>query len=110
MAVLKLFRYKNQADHFASLMKTVMEYCLRPEKTEQGENIFSTSGQNCSPQIAYEQFILTKETFGKANGLFFRHYVQSFDPRENITPAEATKIAEEFAERTPTGNISTHIL
>lgn len=99
MAVLKLFRYKNQADYFASTMKTVMEYCLRPEKTEQSENVFSTSGQNCSPQIAYEQFLLTKETFGKANGVFFRHYVQSFDPRENITPAEATKIAEEFADR-----------
>ena len=99
MAVLKLFRYKNQADHFASTMKTVMEYCLRPEKTEQSENVFSTSGQNCSPQISYEQFMLTKESFGKANGLFFRHYVQSFDPRENITPAEATKIAEKFADR-----------
>ncbi len=41
----------------------------------------------------------TKNLYSKASGTFFYHYVQSFSPQENVTPAQAHQIALELAER-----------
>ena len=57
------------------------------------------SGINCTPELAQKSFLATKNLYGKANGTFFYQYVQSFSPKEEVTPAEAHKIAQELAER-----------
>ena len=46
MAVLVKISYKNQTDHLPSVMQTVISYCLRPDKTEVDERLFTTAGQN----------------------------------------------------------------
>lgn len=97
MPILKLIRYKNQTDFHPSTLRKVIDYCLQPGKTEIGENLFSTTGQNCLPETAMAQFAATKAVWGKTGGLGFRHYVQSFAPGEQITPLAASEIAAEFA-------------
>ncbi len=57
------------------------------------------SGINCTPELAQKSFLATKNFYGKASGTFFYQYVQSFSPKEKVTPAEAHQIAQELAER-----------
>ena len=99
LPILKLIRYKSGTDFRPSVMRNVMEYCLQPSKTKIREEIFSVAGQNCVPAIAYDQFMATKVSWRKTNGLLFRHYVQSFSPDENISPLQANEIAGEFAAK-----------
>ena len=93
-------------------MGKVIAYCLQPNKTKLREEVYSVTGQNCVPSIACEQFLSTKASWGKTDGLCFRHYVQSFSPDEKISPMQATEIAKEFAEKAWQGYevlIATHI-
>ncbi|UQT49386.1 relaxase/mobilization nuclease domain-containing protein [Flavonifractor plautii] len=57
------------------------------------------SGINCGAEVAQQSFMATKNLYSKASGTFFYHYVQSFSPQENVTPAQAHQIALELAER-----------
>lgn len=112
MPILKLIRYKSGTDFRPSVMRNVIGYCLQPSKTKIREEIFSVTGQNCVPAIAYDQFMATKASWGKTNGLLFRHYVQSFSPDENISPLQANEIAGEFAAKAWAGYevlIATHV-
>ena len=99
MQILKLIRYKSGTDFRPSVMRNVMGYCLQPSKTKLSEEIFSVAGRNCVPAISYNQFMATKASWGKTDGLLFRHYVQSFSPDENITPLQANEIAGKFAAK-----------
>ena len=93
-------------------MKSVIDYCLQPHKTETEENLFATSGQHCTPEFAYKEFMANKAVWQKTDGLCFRHYVQSFHPSEKISPEEANKIGLEFAEKAWAGYgvlVSTHV-
>lgn len=112
MPILKLIRYKSGTDFRPSVMRNVMGYCLQPSKTKIREEIFSVTGQNCVPAIAYNQFMATKASWGKTDGLLFRHYVQSFSPDENISPLQANEIVGEFAAKAWAGYevlIATHV-
>lgn len=112
MAVLVKISYKNQTDHFASVMQTVISYCLRPEKTASDETVFTTAGQNCSPDSCFEQFMATKASWKNTGGVCFKHYVQSFRFDEDITPEKANEIAMEFAAKAWEGYevmIATHV-
>ncbi len=55
------------------------------------------SGQNCIPNSAYTEFMATKNQFGKANGVFFKQYVQSFKPN-TATPEIIHQIGIETAK------------
>ena len=93
-------------------MRAVIDYCLQPQKTETEENLFATSGQNCTPEFAYKEFMTNKAVWQKTDGLCFRHYIQSFHPNENISPEEANKIGLEFAQKAWAGYgvlVSTHV-
>ncbi|MFI3170242.1 MAG: relaxase/mobilization nuclease domain-containing protein [Faecalibacterium sp.] len=81
-------------------MNAVLDYTMRPDKT-QGEHCFLISGQNCSPETAYEEFINTKLMYGKDSGRRYYHFVQSFSPEEEITPELAHQVALETAAYYP---------
>ncbi|MCM1327977.1 MAG: relaxase/mobilization nuclease domain-containing protein [Ruminococcus sp.] len=110
-----------------------IEYILNGEKND--EMKFAT-GLNCSvnPQSAYDEFrrsfeYYAKERFFKSDLNFqnfnsdektkskekvrIHHYVQSFDPKENVSPEEAHKIGIEWAKKTFGENmqviVSTHL-
>ena len=63
MATLIKIKYSNQADHLPSVMRSVIAYCLQPEKTRSTEEAWSVSGINCDPEIAYQEFMATDCAF-----------------------------------------------
>ena len=81
-------------------MRAVINYCQQDYKTYDSKSKRKLiSGINCDGENAYREFMATKMVHGKANGIFFYHYSQSFAPTEKITPEQAHEIALEFAEK-----------
>ena len=79
-----------------SAMKGVLQYIAQEKKTENGSFV---SGLNCSPQFCFQEFTATRKLHHKTSSMYFYHYVQSFHPRDPVTPEQAHEIAKEFAEK-----------
>ena len=93
-------------------MRAVMKYCMRDDKTwDEFSQRYLVSGINCSGVDSIVEFEATKAAFQKMDGTNFYQYVQSFSPKENITPSQAHEIALEFAARAWPGTevlVATH--
>ena len=104
--------YIQERTQTVSVMKRVIDYCSREDKTiEQETGIRYLSGVNCEGTNAFEDFVATKMLHRKTGGFMFYHYDQSFHPDEKLTHAEAHKIACEFAEKAWRGHevlVATH--
>ena len=72
----------------------VIAYAANEDKTEQ---LFYTTGINCSVECARDQFDTTKLRFGKTGGNVAYHAYQSFREGE-VTPDEAHRIGVELAK------------
>lgn len=81
----------------ATAMKRVLDYVMQDKKTVLG-GIKLVSGQNCVPESAFEEFMATKHQYGKAKGVFFKQYVQSFKPDCGATPEQIHQIGLETAK------------
>ena len=81
----------------ATAMKRVLDYVMQDKKTVLG-GIKLVSGQNCVPESAFEEFMATKHQYGKASGVFFKQYVQSFKPDCGATPEQIHQIGLETAK------------
>ena len=77
-------------------MKRVLTYVMQDFKTIY-EGVKLVSGQNCIPESAYTEFMATKNQYRKANGVFFKQYVQSFKPG-TATPELIHQIGVETAK------------
>lgn len=77
-------------------MRKVLDYVMQDYKTVYN-GIKLVSGQNCIPNSAYSEFMATKNQYGKANGVFFKQYVQSFKPN-TATPEIIHQIGIETAK------------
>ena len=110
MATLNYIREIRQN---ASVMKRVIDYCTQDYKvTDPDSGRRYVSGIGCDGENSYTEFMATKKCFGKANGVFFYQYEQSFSPDEKITPETAHTVALEFAERAWQGHevlVTTHV-
>lgn len=98
MATVTYIREKTQNK---TAIGRVMRYCSREDKTMyelNGRKFQLISGKDCCPETAYREFMATKQQYGKANGMFFYQYVQSFSPDEKITAQAAHEIGCKFAE------------
>ena len=105
-------KYKSGGNSSRSALGRVIDYCLQPHKTQVSENAFCTSGVDCVPTYALDQFMATKQAWGKCGGTYFYHYVQSFSPDEVVTPQKVNEIGIEFASRAWPGHevlVATHI-
>ena len=105
-------KYKKGGNSSRSALGRVIDYCLQPHKTQVSENVFCTSGVDCVPAYALDQFMATKQAWGKCASTFFYHYVQSFAPDEPVTPEEVNRIGVEFASRAWPGHevlVATHV-
>jgi hypothetical protein len=60
-----------------------------------------TSGKDCpdKTQEAIIQMKTTKEIYGQTAGRQYKHYVQSFDPKDVIEPEKANLLGREWAEK-----------
>ncbi len=92
--------YIKETRQHLSAMRAVMNYCMRRDKTwdEQSQQ-YLISGINCDGRYSILEFEATKAAHGKLDGINFYQYVQSFSPKEIITPKQAHEIAKEFATR-----------
>ena len=95
-----------------SAMRAVMAYCQREHKVwdeQSGQSL--VSGIHCDGFNAVTEFEATKAAYHKLDGVNFYQYVQSFSPKEPITPVQAHGIAKEFAEKAWPGHevlVTTH--
>lgn len=109
MATVTYIKEKKQ--HLGAMV-AVMKYCAQDQKTMDklsGRKL--VSGIHCDGGNAITEFLATKAAYKKLDGINFYQYVQSFHPRENITPQQAHEIARAFAEKAWPGyevQISTH--
>lgn len=96
--------YIRESKQSISAMKGVIDYCCQDKKVyDEISNQRLVSGINCDGENAFKEFMATKKSYGKTDGMNFYQYVQSFSPEENITPHKAHKVALEFAEKAWTG-------
>ena len=96
--------YIRESKQSISAMKGVIDYCCQDKKVyDEISNQRLVSGINCDGENAFKEFMATKKSYGKTDGMNFYQYVQSFSPEENITPQKAHEVALEFAERAWTG-------
>lgn len=96
--------YIRESKQSISAMKGVIDYCCQDKKVyDEISNQRLVIGINCDGENAFKEFMATKKSYGKTDGMNFYQYVQSFSPEENITPEQAHDVALEFAEKAWTG-------
>lgn len=96
--------YIRESKQSISAMKGIINYCCQDKKIyDEISNQRLVSGINCDGENAFSEFLATKKSYKKTDGMNFYQYVQSFSPEENITPKKAHKVALEFAEKAWTG-------
>lgn len=83
----------------AKALGRVVKYVLQERKTVEANGWQLTSGINCSPQFAVQEFKATRAAYHKDSPVWFYHYTQSFLPEEPITGEQAHELAKEFAEK-----------
>ena len=96
MATVNFIKYKKQS---AGALRGVTQYVLQDEKTLDEQGHQQVSGQNCTPQLASQEFQATRDVHHKESPVWFYHYVQSFSPDEVITGEQAQQLAKEFAAK-----------
>lgn len=88
MAIIKAVNSK-------SSIATAINYITKKEKTE--EKLIS--GIDCNPKTAIDEMKATKEIYDKDSGRQYAHFIQSFNPKDNISPEKAHEIGKEFIEK-----------
>ena len=96
MATVTFIKYQRQS---AGALHGVADYVSQKYKTQQEDGSQLVSGQNCTPQLAAQEFLATRQMHRKNSPVWFYHYVQSFAPEEQLTGALAHQVAREFAEQ-----------
>ena len=79
-------------------MRGCINYCVQEKKTVDKNGRQYVGGVNCLGKYAYEEFMATKNLYGKASGIHFYQYVQSFMPGEIQSYDEAHRSGLEFVE------------
>jgi hypothetical protein len=74
----------------------VLDYIKDDRKTQNGALVHC---KDLLKDKEYQQMVITKRAFYKDTGRQYAHFVQSFDPRDNVTPELAYKIGQEFIRR-----------
>lgn len=88
MAIIKAVNSK-------SSIATAINYITKKEKTE--EKLIS--GIDCNPKTAIDEMKATKELYDKNDGRQYAHFIQSFNPSDDISPEKAHEIGKEFIEK-----------
>lgn len=92
--------YIRESKQSISAMKGVIDYCCQDKKVyDEISNQRLVSGVNCDSENTFLEFLATKKSYKKTDGMNFYQYIQSFSPEENITPKKAHEVALEFAEK-----------
>ena len=82
-----------------SSLCAVIRYVSQEKKTVDENGKRYLSGVNCVGEIAYDEFMATKNLWHKTGGMYFYQYTQSFAPGEIKSYEEAHSIGVELAEK-----------
>ena len=63
-------------------LKTIINYVTQDKKT----NANLITGKDCMSESCLEEMLYTKNLYNKNNGRQYIHIIQSFDPKDNLTP------------------------
>jgi len=77
-------------------LRAILDYIKADRKTQNGELVYC---KDLLKGKEYQQMVITKRAFHKYVGRQYAHFVQSFDPKDNVTPELAYKIGQEFIQR-----------
>ncbi|ADZ84858.1 relaxase/mobilization nuclease domain-containing protein [Cellulosilyticum lentocellum] len=77
-------------------LRAVLDYIKEDRKTQNGALVYC---KDLLKGKEYQQMVITKRAFHKDTGRQYAHFVQSFDPRDNVSPELAYKIGQEFIKR-----------
>lgn len=91
MAVIEFI---NASNNTYKGMKRAINYIKNPLKTSE----HLAGGKDCSPDTAYEEFVMTKQNFNKEKGRQFIHFIQSFSPNDKATPEIINEIGKKLLE------------
>ena len=98
MAVNKVVN-KSTKSHGA--MRNIIEYVLQDQKVKEG--YVAITGPYAPEQInwdnVYNAFLEEKKLWNKDSGRMYAHNIISFHKDEDITPAQALEIGQEFVEK-----------
>ena len=78
-------------------MQAVIRYVSQDMKTLDDRGWRYLTGINCLTPAAYDEFIATKNLYGKRNGVMYYHYTQSFAPGEIKDYDTAHEIGQQLA-------------
>ena len=92
---INIYQINHERDDKRLMFFGLNEVQKDEEKTEKQ---FFVDGINCNPSTARDQFITTKEYFGKTDGIQAYHGYMSFK-EQDITPEKAQEVGMEFASR-----------
>lgn len=76
-------------------LKKTLNYICKEEKTE-GKYIF---GKDCTYENAFEEMMAVKNMFGKTSGREKLHFIQSFNPTDDLDYELAQKIARQIVDK-----------
>lgn len=91
MAVIEFINASNSTNKG---MKRAINYIKNPGKTD----AHLIRGKECSPDTAYDEFIMIKQNFNKETGRQFIHFIQSFSPCDKATPEVINEIGKRILE------------
>lgn len=77
-------------------LRAVLDYIKDVHKTQNGALVYC---KDLLKGKEYQHMIIAKRAFHKDTGRQYAHFVQSFDPRDNVSPELAYKIGQEFIKR-----------
>lgn len=104
--------YIPESKQSISAMKGLIDYCCQECKTlDKARGEYLIGGVNVNGKNAYREFMITKNSYRKTDGMNFYQYVQSFSPNENVTAEQVHQIGLEFAEKAWHGHevlVTTH--
>ena len=95
MATCNYIKAKKQNQ---SAMRAVIRYVSQEAKILDENGHRYLSGINCIGAAAYDEFMATKNLYGKRSGVYYYHYEQSFAPGEIDDYDTAHKIGLRLAE------------
>lgn len=95
MATFTAIKNKSQSN---IALRRALDY-VKQEKKTLWEGRQLVSGHNCVARSAYDEIIMTKHRYHKNNGRMFYQFVQSFDPKEKVSPEEIHAIGMELAQK-----------
>ncbi len=77
-------------------LRAVLEYIQDGTKTQDGKLVY---GKDVLRGMEFQQMVIVKRAFHKDSGRQYAHFVQSFDPKDDVSTELAFSIGQDFIRR-----------